>query len=106
MSAIAYYCSRGIIAAVAERRRDIVQDVIDHLPAVGDHFEKRDIELWEGGCADSSYMIILRRVHHDEELLRHIEDMVLERWADERRAPDDAHGEAAGGGEGPAPSEE
>jgi len=76
-----YYCSRNVVSAIAERHRDWVQAVIDAFPPVGDFNEKRDIELWEEGSCESAYMIIRRRIRHDDELTRKIEDMLLDKLA-------------------------
>lgn len=79
MATCYYYTSRNVISAVAERRRDWVQAIIDILPPVGDTAEKRDLELWAGGEPTAAYFLILRRVNHDNGIIEKFENMLLDK---------------------------
>lgn len=73
---------RLLLNAIASRRRDLVQKAIDAFPPVGDLSEDQDLKWWAVGdehSANFAAVILTRRLRHDYDLLKQIEDALLDK---------------------------
>lgn len=67
---------KTVLEAIAERRPDWVEAVLNMLPPRGDYSEEIDLKLWREGCANSGAIAIYRRCYEDT---AQVEEMLLDR---------------------------